>query len=91
MRRRASFAQHGIAGRVAEVQVDLTKIVEVDVARHHLAPVAAAAGQGLGQTIDQQQLVGQPRVRIGHGELPELVVLAPGRPTGPGRLGPRPR
>ena len=58
------------------------------MADHHLAPVAPAAGQGLRQTINQEQLVGQPGVRIGHGELPELVVLPPGRFRGPGGLGP---
>ena len=86
------LTQDRVAGGVPQVEVDLTEVVEVDVAHHHLTPVAPPARQRLGQPVQQEELVGQARVGIGHGELPELVVLPAGaaRPAAPaGAVGPR--
>ena len=66
--------------RVAEVHVDLTEVVEVDVAHDDLAAVAPATGERLGQAVEQQELVGQTGVGVRHGQLPQLVVLP--RPRG---------
>ena len=69
------LAEDGVPDRVAEIGVDLPEVVEVDVAHDHLAAVPPHPRERLGEAVEQQQLVGQPGVRVGHGQLPELVVL----------------